>query len=794
VSGARPDDVLHLVVGPEEHGVVRHGILVAQACEQPIHRMADLARLPDLAGVRVVHVPFTDRLFGATAEASAAAFSELGAAVTDAGAALSVTLHDLPAGRSALQARRRATYEQVVAQARGIVVNSMRELELLGELRHQARSVRMIPLPVERSPDARPGDRQAGDPSAQVVVLGFIFPDRGYEAVIAELPDGAGLLALGRPSDGHEDLPDRLIAQALAAGHELTVTGFVPDDDLPAALRAAAVPVAPNRNVAASGSIATWIGQRRRPLVPDSSYTRELDARAPGTVLRYDADEPGALRAAIEHALREPKSTWIAADTDLGPGLAETATAYRRHFAGCLPPAPIRVGADRWTVPENRWDLLDDHRPASPPTVSMIVPYYQAQQQLDLVLAGLAAQTHPHDRLQIVVADDGSEHAPDVSAAGDLAVTVVRQADRGFRAAAARNLGARAASGEVLLFLDGDTVPEPDYVARLSRLPAIAPDALVVGHRRHADLTGWTPSGSPRVLPEPAWLADGYRDSRDLLDADSRSYRYVISAVCGLHRDLFAELGGFSEEFAAYGGEDWELAHRAWVAGALLAHVPGAVAWHDGPDWAGRRAAEGDEADGGESSKNAETELLTRLLPDPIARGGGQWFPYPAIVVVLPDRGVAATLATSRWAFRGDTDCGLWLVGPTAEQTIRALGDPRIRLGPVAADVLARASVVVELTDPARLDGLAELADLAGRQGRLSTPAGVINPARALARARRWAAATDQDEAELAALLFGGRDLLRPRPLADVDLAHELKYVGQPAAGQSGAGPSISRS
>ena len=338
-----------------------------------------------------------------------------------------------------------------------------------------------------------------------------------------------------------------------------------------------------------------------------------------------------------------------------------------------------------------------------------MVPYFEAQHQLDLVLTGLAAQTHPASRLEVVVADDGSGTPPDLGAAGPLAAQLVRQPDRGFRAAAARNLGASAASGDVLVFLDGDTVPEPAYVERLARLPGLAPDVLTVGRRRHADFTGWGADQvgrwlagqgpGPTELTEPEWLRDGYAASRDLLDADERSYRYVISAVCALHRDLFVELGGFSEEFTAYGGEDWELAHRAWTAGAVFAHVPSAVAWHDGPDWALRAARD-------PAAKNAETLALTRLLPDPVARGGGQWLPYPAVAVVLPDPGPAAALATARWAFAGDTDCAVWLTGPTAEATAATLADPRIQAGPVPADVRARAQVVVDLAGPARLDGL----------------------------------------------------------------------------------------
>ena len=96
----------------------------------------------------------------------------------------------------------------------------------------------------------------------------------------------------------------------------------------------------------------------------------------------------------------------------------------------------------------------------------------------------------------------------------------------GFRAAAARNLGAAAASGEVLVFLDGDTVPEPGYVSAPRRAAGRCPDALVVGRRRHADLGGWTPeraagladrppgTAAPAELDEPAWLRDGYAAQR----------------------------------------------------------------------------------------------------------------------------------------------------------------------------------------------------------------------------------------------------------------------------------------
>ncbi len=766
-------------------------------------RVADVRRA-DLDGAEIVHIPYTDKLFADDCAVSATRFAELAGVVSAHGAALSVTLHDLPVDDSALGRRRFDAYQQVIAVAQGIVVNSDAELDASRRFVDQARSFRMIPLPVV---DAERRSRSRPDGGGPVVVLGFVFPDRGYEHTIDELPAESELILLGRPAAGHETLPAALADRAAARGHRLTVTGFVPDAELSAALHRAGVPVAPNRRVLASASINTWLAHGRRPLVPLSVHSRTLAERWPDTLTLYDADRPGELQAAVARARREPDTTWLDGDVRIGPSPAEVAAGYLTHFAGCSPPRLLTTGSGRVVLPDNRWDLLDDRSPDASPAVSVVIPYFENQPGLDLVLTALTRQRYPADRLQIVVADDGSVAPPTLAAAAPIASVLVRQPNRGFRAAAARNLGAAAADGTVLLFLDGDTVPEPDYVARMVRLPGCAPDVLAVGRRRHADLTGWTPAmlvewmsdqnagsgrpgrgapSEPRELPEPAWLIEGYRRSADLLHADDRSYRHVISAVLGMHRDLFREIDGFSPEFTAYGGEDWELAHRARVAGAVFAHVRDAVAWHDGADWAAREApafptAEARRTAGTPSasaaSKNIETLQLSRLLPDPRARGAGQWCPYTAIIVELPAGDPGAVLVTARSAFGSGADCGLWLTGDDAPAVVGLLGDPRIRVGPPPADVAARASVWVELTAPTRLDGLREMAGRAADSGSIRTPTGVFYASRVRHRSARWSSELTVQTDLLGAVLFGGRDAAEPHPLGPFDLARELGAI-----------------
>lgn len=268
-------------------------------------------------------------------------------------------------------------------------------------------------------------------------------------------------------------------------------------------------------------------------------------------------------------------------------------------------------------LPGNRWDLLDGQSPQDLPTVSVIVPHYCQQRQLDRTMHALMTQDYPADHVEIIVVDDGSPQPPDVPAAAKLLI----QDNRGFRVAAARNRGASAARNEILCFLDADTTPESTYLRKLTRLPALAPDCVTVGRRRHAALSS-TEIQSPvgvegplHELPDPAWLRAGYKASRNLLDADDRSYRFMIGAVIACTRNFFTFVGGFDESFTEYGGEDWEWAYRAWLAGAVFAHVPDAIAWHDGPEWAGRTVQDR------QTAKNAETLRLTGMIPIPGSRG-----------------------------------------------------------------------------------------------------------------------------------------------------------------------------
>lgn len=121
--------------------------------------------------------------------------------------------------------------------------------------------------------------------------------------------------------------------------------------------------------------------------------------------------------------------------------------------------------------------------------ISVIVSTYNREDALDAVLRALSRQTDRH--FEIVIADDGSGPATarvvrERVAKTALPVKHVWHEDCGFRLADIRNRGILASAGAYIVFLDGDCIARPSFVA---------------AHRRLAE-AGWFVTGT-RVLLSP---------------------------------------------------------------------------------------------------------------------------------------------------------------------------------------------------------------------------------------------------------------------------------------------------
>lgn len=105
--------------------------------------------------------------------------------------------------------------------------------------------------------------------------------------------------------------------------------------------------------------------------------------------------------------------------------------------------------------------------------ISVIVATYNRPDALRLVMQSLLCQTDGH--YEILIADDGSKaDTADLvklfQSSSPIALRHVWQTDDGFRLSRIRNLAMQQAHGEYLIFLDGDCIVQPDFVAQHRKL------------------------------------------------------------------------------------------------------------------------------------------------------------------------------------------------------------------------------------------------------------------------------------------------------------------------------------
>lgn len=100
--------------------------------------------------------------------------------------------------------------------------------------------------------------------------------------------------------------------------------------------------------------------------------------------------------------------------------------------------------------------------------ISILLATYNWPQALKLCLESLATQTDPD--FEIIIADDGStketkDLIEKIKITHPISITHLWQEDQGFRKTTILNQAITAAKGNYLVFLDGDCIVQPDYVA-----------------------------------------------------------------------------------------------------------------------------------------------------------------------------------------------------------------------------------------------------------------------------------------------------------------------------------------
>jgi glycosyltransferase involved in cell wall biosynthesis len=216
--------------------------------------------------------------------------------------------------------------------------------------------------------------------------------------------------------------------------------------------------------------------------------------------------------------------------------------------------------------------------------ISVIVTTYNREDALEAVLRSLARQTDAD--FEVLVADDGSGPATAALVEAWKAkvghrVEHVWHQDIGFRAAEIRNRAVLASRGTYVIFLDGDCIARPDFVAIHRKLAEQG--AFVTGNRilLSRELTGRVLDQqlSPEIWRLGRWIGERLRGGVNRLSAllhlplgpmrDMRRDQWQGARSCNLAiwRSDLDKVDGFDADYSGWGKEDSDLILRLLHAG-----------------------------------------------------------------------------------------------------------------------------------------------------------------------------------------------------------------------------------
>lgn len=209
--------------------------------------------------------------------------------------------------------------------------------------------------------------------------------------------------------------------------------------------------------------------------------------------------------------------------------------------------------------------------PASPPTVSIVLPTLNERSYIRDCLDSLSSQDYPHI-VEILVCDGGSTDGTRelVEAFGPVARLVHNP---GVTAAAGLNVGLAESVGDVICRGDAHTIYDPTYVRRaVERLEQTG--AANVGGPMHAVGTTSFGRAIAAVTSSPLGIGPGkFHYGTELEEVDT------VYLGCW-RRDSLLELGGWDETNLQWGAEDHELNLRILQRGGTILLDPEIRSWY----------------------------------------------------------------------------------------------------------------------------------------------------------------------------------------------------------------------
>ena len=202
---------------------------------------------------------------------------------------------------------------------------------------------------------------------------------------------------------------------------------------------------------------------------------------------------------------------------------------------------------------------------------SVIIPVYNRPFELDELLKSITKQKRDVN-FEVIIVEDGSEiKSEQIVKEYEIFLDIKYIYKENSGPGDSRNLGAKKAKGNYLIFLDSDCILPNDYLQEVSLgLKNNFTDAYGGADRAHSSFTDWQKAISYSMTS--FLTTGGIRGSEKV-----RNKFQLRSFNMGVSKKAFLEIKGFSKQRF---GEDIDLTYRLWEAECTTQFLPAAFVYH----------------------------------------------------------------------------------------------------------------------------------------------------------------------------------------------------------------------
>ena len=221
------------------------------------------------------------------------------------------------------------------------------------------------------------------------------------------------------------------------------------------------------------------------------------------------------------------------------------------------------------------------------PFVSIVVLNYNGKAFLDACLSSVFQISYPRFSYEVILVDNASTDGSLEYVRNNFPLIRILALNKNYGFTEGNNKGAELARGNLIVFLNNDTVVDKNWLNELVKVALIDSKIGICGSKimslKDRNLTQY----NGRYLHVLGGVMPGaFYIHKNELGKEFNIVGSVQGSSFLVRKAVFKSLGGFDKDYFLY-SDEVDICYRAWISGYYVAYAPNSIVYHYGGGTAG---------------------------------------------------------------------------------------------------------------------------------------------------------------------------------------------------------------